>query len=43
MNIEKIKTLGDLKKSGYKSKTVKEELRDNLIIAIKEKKIISKK
>lgn len=38
MNIEKIKTLGDLKKSGYKSKTVKEELRDNLIIAIKEKK-----
>ena len=38
MNIEKIKTLGDLKKSGYKSKTVKEELRDNLITAIREKK-----
>ncbi|HOZ52442.1 MAG TPA: magnesium chelatase [Chitinophagaceae bacterium] len=26
-----IKTLGDLKKSGYKSKTIKDELRDNLI------------
>jgi magnesium chelatase subunit I len=31
MDINKIKTLGDLKKSGYKSKSIKEEVRDNLI------------
>ena len=36
MNISKIKTLGDLKKSGYKSKSIKDELRDNLIISFKE-------
>ncbi len=30
MNIENIKTLGDLKKSGYQSKSIKDELRDNL-------------
>ncbi|AZQ44036.1 AAA family ATPase [Nonlabens ponticola] len=30
MNIESIKTLGDLKKSGWKSKSIKDELRDNL-------------
>src|ERR1017187_4972065 len=30
-NRENIKTLGDLKKAGYKSKTIKEELRFNLI------------
>ncbi len=32
-----IKTLGELKQSGYKSKTVKEELRENLIRSIQEK------
>ncbi len=31
MNIETIKTLGDLKKIGYQSKSIKDELRDNLI------------
>ena len=31
MNISKIKTLGDLKGSGYKSKSIKDEIRDNLI------------
>ena len=30
MKIENIKTLGQLKKSGYKSKSIKDELRDNL-------------
>ncbi|MCL6218875.1 AAA family ATPase [Zunongwangia pacifica] len=35
MNIEKMKTLGDLKSSGYKSKGIKDELRDNLIEKIK--------
>lgn len=30
MNIENIKTFGDLKKSGYQSKSIKDELRDNL-------------
>lgn len=35
MNIEKIKTLGELKKSGYRSKSVKEEIRDNLIVSIR--------
>jgi magnesium chelatase subunit I len=30
MNTESIKTIGDLKKSGWKSKSIKEELRDNL-------------
>src|SRR4051812_26832876 len=33
----KIKTLGELIASGYKSKTIKEELRDNLIRKIKNK------
>ena len=32
-----IKTLGELKKSGYKSKTIKDELRDNLIKKIQHK------
>jgi len=32
---EKIKTLGDLKKSGYTSKSIKDELRDNLRVKIK--------
>lgn len=30
MEIEKIKTLGQLKAAGYKSKSIKEEIRDNL-------------
>lgn len=33
-----IKTLGELKQSGYKSKSIKDELRDNLIKNIKNKK-----
>lgn len=35
MKREKIKTLGDLKKAGYQSKSIKEELRQNLIQKIK--------
>jgi magnesium chelatase subunit I len=31
MNIEKITTLGELKKSGYKHRSVKEEVRENLL------------
>ncbi|MGZ4000500.1 MAG: magnesium chelatase, partial [Mucilaginibacter sp.] len=31
-----IKTLGELKKSGYKSRSVKEELRQNLIAQLKQ-------
>jgi len=31
MDIKKIKTIGDLKKAGYKSKSIKEEIRSNLI------------
>ncbi|MCW3114992.1 MAG: magnesium chelatase, subunit ChlI [Segetibacter sp.] len=37
MDITKIKTLGDLKKSGYKSRTIKEEIRENLIGKIRSK------
>ncbi|EDP70249.1 magnesium chelatase, subunit ChlI [Flavobacteriales bacterium ALC-1] len=37
MNIEKIKTLGGLKKADYQSKSIKDELRDNLIENIKNK------
>ena len=37
MNIEKIKTLGELKKSGYKHRSVKEEIRENLIKETEEK------
>ncbi|AUC77214.1 sigma 54-interacting transcriptional regulator [Olleya sp. Bg11-27] len=37
MKIENIKTLGELKKAGYKSKSIKDELRDNLIEKIKSK------
>ncbi len=37
MNIEKIKTLGELKKSGYVRKTVKEEIRENLIKRLQNK------
>src|SRR4051812_5164259 len=38
MNIEKIKTLGELKKAGYQSKSVKHEMRDNLVTILKENK-----
>lgn len=37
MNIQQIKTLGELKKSGYKPLSVKEEIRNNLIKKIKAK------
>ncbi|MCB0280148.1 MAG: magnesium chelatase [Calditrichaeota bacterium] len=33
-----IKTVGDLKRSGWKSKSVKEEMRDNLVHFLKDKK-----
>lgn len=36
MNFQNIDTLGQLKNSGYKTKSVKDELRDNLIKNIKE-------
>jgi magnesium chelatase subunit I len=35
MNIEKITTLGELKKSGYKSLSIKEEIRKNLVVKIR--------
>ncbi len=35
MDIQKIKTLGQLKASGYKSKSIKDEVRENLITKIK--------
>ena len=35
MSKENITTLGQLKASGYKSKSIKDELRDNLITNIK--------
>jgi magnesium chelatase subunit I len=38
--IQQIKTLGELKKSGYKSKSVKDELRDNLITKLKNKETV---
>lgn len=37
MDIKKIKTLGELKASGYESKSIKDELRSNLIQKIKHK------
>lgn len=37
MKVNTIKTLGDLKASGYQSKSIKDELRDNLIEKIKNK------
>src|ERR1041384_6601789 len=36
MQQPQIKTLGELKNSGYKNKSVKQEVRDNLIMSIKE-------
>ena len=38
MKIENIKTLGELKQSGYVSRSIKDELRDNLRIKIKSAK-----
>ncbi len=40
MNQLKIKTLGDLKRSGYKSKSIKDELRANLIGRLKHKETV---
>jgi magnesium chelatase subunit I len=40
MKIENITTLGELKKSGYQSKSIKDELRDNLIEKIRNKETI---
>jgi len=40
MSNQKIKTIGELKSSGYRSKTVKEELRDNLVEKLKKKEKI---
>src|SRR5689334_14604337 len=37
MNIQNIKTLGELKKSGYQPKSIKDELRQNLIGKLKRK------
>ncbi len=37
MDIKNIETLGELKKTGYHSKSIKDELRDNLIQKIKNK------
>src|SRR5574338_297601 len=39
MNIQSIKTLGELKDSGYKPKSIKDELRENLIKKIAGKEI----
>ena len=39
MNIQNIKTLGELKESNYKPRSVKEELRENLIKKISKKEI----
>ena len=39
MKIESINTLGELRNAGYKSKSIKEELRDNLIAKIKNKEV----
>jgi magnesium chelatase subunit I len=40
MNYDKIKTVGDLKKLNYQSKSIKDELRANLIAKIKNKETI---
>ncbi|PZP42756.1 MAG: magnesium chelatase, partial [Pseudopedobacter saltans] len=37
MDTQKINTLGELKKSGYKTKSIKEEIRSNLIEQLKQK------
>ena len=40
MNITSIQTLGALQESGYQSKSIKDELRDNLIAKIKNKETV---
>ncbi|MFY9242825.1 MAG: sigma 54-interacting transcriptional regulator [Polaribacter sp.] len=42
MNIIKINTLGELVKSGYKSKSIKDELRENLIVKMMSKETVFK-
>ncbi|WP_299051055.1 magnesium chelatase [uncultured Polaribacter sp.] len=42
MNLEQIKTLGELKKSGYQSKSIKDELRENLISKMMSKETVFK-
>ncbi len=42
MNITKINTLGGLKKSGYQSKSIKDELRENLISKMMSKETVFK-
>ena len=42
MRIEQIKTLGALKESGYTSKSIKDELRENLIVKIMNKETVCK-
>jgi magnesium chelatase subunit I len=42
MNIENINTLGELVKSGYKSKSIKDELRENLIAKMMSKETVFK-
>ena len=37
MKIENIKTLGELKKSGYKSRSIKDEIRENLVARLQKK------
>src|SRR5713226_5036623 len=37
MDLTKIKTLGELKKAGYRNRSVKEEVRENLIKKLKNK------
>ncbi|MES2332274.1 MAG: sigma 54-interacting transcriptional regulator [Bacteroidota bacterium] len=37
MRIEEIKTLGQLKQSGYQSRSIKEEIRNNLVVSIRNK------
>jgi magnesium chelatase subunit I len=40
MNLENIKTLGELKKAGYQSKSIKDELRENLISKMMSKETV---
>ncbi|RCS27552.1 magnesium chelatase [Polaribacter sp. WD7] len=42
MNLEQIKTLGELKKYGYQSKSIKDELRENLISKMMSKETVFK-
>ena len=37
-----IKTLGELKASGYQPKSIKDELRDNLILKLQKKETVFK-